>query len=93
MLKILQAKVQQYVNSELLDVQAEFRKSSRTRDQIANICWIIKKARDFQKNINFRFIDYAKAFDCVYHNKLWKILQEMGIPDHLTCVLRNLYAG
>ena len=92
-LKILQARVQQYVNSELPDVQAGFRKGRGTRDQIANICWIIKKAREFQKNIYFCFIDYAKAFDCVDHKKLWKILREMGIPDHLTCLLRNLYAG
>ena len=93
MLKILQARLQQYVNHELLDVQAGFRKGRGTRDQIAHICWIIEKAREFQKNINFWFIDYAKAFDCVDHNKLWKILKEMGIPDHLTCLLRNLYAG
>ena len=94
MLKILQARLQQYVNCELPDVQAEFRKGRGTRDQIANIHWIIrKKARKFQKNIYFCFIDYAKAFDYVDHNKLWKILQEMGIPDHLTCLLRNLYAG
>ena len=93
MLKILQARLQQYVNHELLDVQAGFRKGRGTRDQIARICWIIKKARKFQKNIYFCFIDYTKAFDCVAHNKLWKILQEMGIPDHLTCLLRNLYAG
>ena len=93
MLKILQAKLQQYMNRELLDVQAGFRKGRGTRDQIANICWIIKKAREFQKNIYFCFIDYVKAFDCVDHNKLWKILQEMGIPDHLTSLLRNLYAG
>ena len=92
MLKILQARLQQYVNHELSDVQAGFRKGRGTRDQIANICWIIEKARGFQKNIYF-FIVYAKAFDCVDHNKLWKILQEMGIPDHLTCLLRNLYAG
>ena len=78
---------------ELLDVQAGFRKGRGTRDQIGNICWIIKKAREFQKNIYFCFIDYAKAFDCVDHNKLWKIVKEMGIPDHLTCLLRNLYAG
>ena len=78
---------------ELPDVQAGFRKGRGTREQIANICWIIEKAREFQKNINFCRIDYAKAFDCVDHNKLWKILQEMGIPDHLTCLLRNLYAG
>ena len=92
-LKILQARLQQYVNCELLDVQAGFRKGRGTRDQIANICWIIKKAREFQKNIYFCFIDYAKAFDYVDDNKLWKILKEMGIPDHLTCLLRNLYAG
>ena len=93
MLKILQARLQQYVNRELPDVQAGFRKGRGTRDQIANICWIMEKAREFQKNIYFCFIDYAKAFDCVDHNKLWKILKEMGIPDHLTCLLRNLYAG
>ena len=93
MLKILQVRLQQYVNHELPDVQAEFRKGRGTRDQIANICWIIEKAREFQKNIYFCFIDYAKAFDCVDYNKLWKILQEMGIWDHLTCLLRNLYAG
>ena len=93
MLKILQARLQQYVNRELPDVQAGFRKGRGTRDQIANICWIIKKARESQKNMYFCFIDYAKAFDCVDHNKLWKILKEMGIPDHLTCLLRNLYAG
>ena len=93
MLKILQARLQQYMNRELPDVQAGFRKGRGTRDQIANICWIIKKAKDFQENIYFCFIDYAKAFDCVDHNKLWKILQEMGMPDHLTCLLRNLYAG
>ena len=81
------------MNHELPDVKAGFRKGRGTRDQIANICWIIKKAREFQKNIYFCFIDYAKAFDCVDHNKLWKILQEMGIPDHLTCLLRNLYTG
>ena len=91
MLKILQARLQQYMNCELPDVQAEFRKGSGTRDQIANICWIIKKAIEFQKNIYFCFIDYAKAFDCVDHN--WKILKEMGIPGHLTCLLRKLYAG
>ena len=90
MLKILQAKLQQYVNHELPDIQAGFRKGRGTRDQIANIRWIIKKAREFQKNIYFCFIDYAKAFD---HNLVWKILKEMGIPDHLTCLLRNLYAG
>ena len=93
MLIILQARLQQYVNRELPAVQAGFRKGRGTRDQIANILWIIEKAREFQKNIYFCFIDYAKAFDCVDHNKLWKILQEMGIPDHLTCLLRNLYAG
>ena len=93
MLKIFQARLQQYVNCELPDVQAGFRKGRRTRDQIANICWIIKKAREFQKNIYFCFLDYARAFDCVDHNKLWKSLKEMGIPDHLTCLLRNLYAG
>ena len=93
MLNILQARLQQYVNRELPDVQADFRKGRGTRDQIANIHWIIKKAREFQKNIYFCFIDYAKVFDCVDHNKLWKILKEMGIPDHLTCLLRNLYAG
>ena len=92
-LKILQARLQQYVNRELPDVQAGFRKGRGTRDQIANTHWIIKKVREFQKNIYFSFIDYAKAFDCVDHNKLWKILKEMGIPDHLTCLLRNLYAG
>ena len=92
MLKILQARLQQYMNRELADVQAGFRKDRGTRDQIANICWIIKKAREFQKNIYFCFIDYAKAFHCVDH-KLWKILKEMGIPDHLTYLLRNLYAG
>ena len=93
MLKILQARLQQYVNHEPPDVQGGFRKGRGTRDQIANICWIIEKAREFQKNIYFCFIDYAKAFDCVDHNKLWKILKETGIPDHLTCLLRNLYAG
>ena len=93
MLKILQARLKQYMNSELPDVQAGFRKGRGTRDQIANICWIIEKAREFQKNIYFCFIDYAKAFDCVDHNKLWKILKEMSIPDHLTCLLRNLFAG
>ena len=90
MLKILQARLQQYVNSELPDVQAGFRKGRGTRDQIANIRWIMKKARESQKSIYSCFIAYAKAFDCVDHNKLWKILQEMGIPDHLTCLLRNL---
>ena len=92
-LKILQARLQQYVNHELPDVQAGFRKGRGTRNQIANICWIIEKAREFQKNIYFCFIDYAKAFDCVDHNKLGKNLKEMGIPEHLTCLLRNLYAG
>ena len=91
-LKILQARLQHYVNCELLDVQAGFRKGG-TRDQIANIRWIFEKAREFQKNIYFCFIDYAKAFDCVDHSKLWKILKEINIPDHLTCLLRNLYAG
>ena len=93
MLKILQARLQQYVNHELPDVQAGFRKGRGTRDQIANILWIMEKPREFHKNIYFSFIDYAKAFDCVDHKKLWKILKEMGIPDHLTCLLRNLYAG
>ena len=92
MLKILQARLQQYVNQELPDVQAGFKKGTGTRDKIANIPWIIKKAREFQKNIYFCFIDYSKAFDCVDHNKLWEILKEMGIPDYLTCLLRNLYA-
>ena len=91
--KILQARLQQYVTWEIPDVQAAFRKARGTRDQIANICWISEKAKEFQKNIYFCFIDYAKAFDCVDHSKLWKILQELGIPDHLTCFLRNLYAG
>ena len=93
MLKILQARFQQYVNRELPDDQAGFRKGRGTRDQIANIHWITEKAKEFQKNIYFCFADYAKAFDCVGHNKLWKILKETGIPDHLTCLLRNLYAG
>ena len=93
MLKILQARLQQYMNYGLPDLQAEFRKGRGTRDQIANICWNIKKAREFQKNIYFCFTDYAKALDCVDHNKLWKILQEMGIPEDLTCLLRNMYAG
>ena len=93
MLKILQASLQQYMNHELSDVQAGFRKGRGTRDQIANICWIIKKAREFQKNIYFCFLDYAKVFDHVDHHKLWKILKDMGIPDHLICLLRNLYAG
>ena len=93
MLKTLQARLQQYVNCELPDVQAGFAKGRGTRDQPAIIHWVIKKAREFQKNIYFCFIDYVKAFDCVDHNKLWKILKEMGIPDHLTCLLRNLFAG
>ena len=93
MLKILQARLQQYMNHELPDVQAGFRKGTRTRNQIANIRWIIEKEREFQKIIYFCFIDCAKAFDCVDHNKLWKILKEMGIPDHLSCLLRTLYAG
>ena len=93
MLKIFHARLQHYVNQEFQDVQAGFRKGRGTRDQIANIYWIIKKARESQKNIYLCFIDYAKAFDCVDHNKLWNILKETGIPDHLTCLLRNLYAG
>ena len=93
MLKILQVRLQQYVNHELPDVQAGFIKGWGTRDQITNICWIIKNTRDFQKNIYFCFIDYAKVIDCVDHNKLLKILKKMGVPDHLTCLLRNLYAG
>ena len=93
MLKILQVRLQQYVNCECPDVQAGFRKGRGTRDQIANIRWIMEMAREFQKNIYFCFIDYAKIFDCMDHNKLWKILKEMGISDHLTCLLRNLYAG
>ena len=93
MLKILQARLQKYGNRELQDVQPGFRKGRGTRDQIVNICWIIEKAREFQENFYFCFIDYTKAFDCVDHNKLWKTLQEMGIPDHLTCLLGNLYAG
>ena len=93
MLKIPQARLQQYVNCELPDVQAGFRKGRGTRDQIANIHWIVEKAREFHKNICFCFLVYAKAFDCVDHNKLWKMLKEMRIPDHLTCLLRNLYAG
>ena len=92
-LKILQARFQQYMNQELPDVQGAFRKGRGTRDQIANMCWIIKKARGLQKNIYFCFTDYVKAFDSVDHNKLWKILQEMEMPDHLTCLLRNLHAG
>ena len=93
MLKILQARLQQSMNSEIPDIQVGFRKDRETRDQIANIHWIMEKAKEFQKTTYFCFIDYAKAFDCVDHNKLWKILKEMGIPDHLTCLLRNLYAG
>ena len=93
MLKILQARLQQYVNWELPDVQLDLGKNRGTRDQIANIWWIIEKAREFQKNIQFCFINYTKAFDSVDHNKLWKILKEMGIPDHLTCLLQNLYAS
>ena len=93
MLRILQARLQQCMNHGLTDVQAGFRKGRGTRDHIANIWWIMEKAREFQKIIYFCFIDYAIAFDCVLHNKLWNILQEMGIPDHLTCLLRNLYAG
>ena len=93
MLKILQARLQQYLNHELPDVQADFRKGRGTGDQIANIHWIMEKAREFQKNNYFCIIDYAKAYDCVGHNKLWKILQDMGIPYHVTCLLRNLYAG
>ena len=93
MLNILQARLQQYVNHELSDVQAGFRKGRVTRNRIANIRWIIEKAREFQRNIYFCVIDYAKAVDCVDHNKLWKILKEMGIPDHLTCLFRNLHAG
>ena len=93
MLSILQAWLQQYVNRELSDIQAVFRKERGTRDQIANVCWIIKQAREFQENIYFCLIDYAKAFNGMDHNKLWKILQEMGTPDHLTCFLKNLYAG
>ena len=93
MLKILQARLQKYMNLKLPDVQGGFRKGRGTRDKIANIQWIIEKAKGFQKNIYFCFIDYAKTFDCVDHNELWKILQEIGIPDHLTCLLTNLYAG
>ena len=93
MLKILQARLQQYVNRELPDVQARFRKGRGTRNQIANIRWIIEKARECQKNIYYCFIDYTKAFDCVDHHKLWKILKDMGIPDYLICLMRNLYAG
>ena len=93
MLKFLQARLQQYVDCELPDVQAGLRKGRGTRDQISNIRWIMEKTREFQKNVYLCYIDYAKAFDCVDHNKMWKILKEMGIPDHLTCLLRNLYAG
>ena len=93
MLKILQARLQHYINQELSDIQVGFRKGRGTRDQIANICWIIEKAREFQKNNYFCFTDYAKALDFVDHNKLWKILKEMGIPEYLTCLLRNLYMG
>ena len=93
MLKILLARLQQYWNHEIPDVQARFRKGRGTRDQMTNICWIMERPREFQKNIYLCFIDYAKAFDCVDHNKLWKILKEMGKPDHLTYLLRNLYAG
>ena len=93
MLKILHTRLQKYVNRELPDVQADFGKGKGTRNQIANICWIIKKAKEFQKSIYFCFIDYAKALVCVDYNKLWTILKEMGIPDHLTCLLRNLYEG
>ena len=93
MLKILQDRLQQYLNWELLDVQAGFRKGRGTRDQIANLHWIMEKAREFQKNIYFCFTDYTNALDCVDHNKLWRILKEMGIPDHLTCLLKNLYVG
>ena len=93
MLKIFQVRLQQYVNCELPDVQAGFRKGRGTRDETANTHWIMEKAREFQKNTYFCFIDYIKAFDCVGHNKLWKILKDMRIPDHLTCLLRNLYAG
>ena len=93
MLKILQARLQQHVNQDFPDVQGGFRKGRGTRDQTANICWVRVKPREFQKNIYFYFTDYAKAFDCVDHNKLWKILQDLGIPDHQICLLRNLYAG
>ena len=93
MLRILQVRLQEYVSLELPDVQDGFREARGTRDQIANICWIIEKARELQKNIKFCFIDYAKVFDCVHNNKLWEFLKEKGIPDHLTCLLRNLYAG
>ena len=93
MLKILQARLQEYMTHEIPDVQAGFRKGRGTRDQISNIRWVMEKTREFQKNVYLCYIDYAKAFDCVDHNKMWKILKEMGIPDHLTCLLRNLYAG
>ena len=93
MLKILQGRLQQYVNRELPNVQTGFRKGRRARDQISSIHWIIEKAREFQKNIYFCFLDYSNVFDCMDHNKLWKILKEMGVPDHLTCLLRNVYAG
>ena len=93
MLKILQGRLQQYVNRELPDVQADFTKGRGTRDQIANIRWIIKKAREFQENIYFCFMDYVKAFNCMDHNKLWTILKKRGTPDHLICLLRNIYAG
>ena len=93
MLKILQARLQQFMNRELLDIQVGFRKGRGTTDKIINVHWFVEKPREFQKNIYFCFTDYAKPFDCVDHNKLWKILQEMGIPDHLTCFLRNLYTG
>ena len=93
MLQILHARLQHYANQEFPDAQAGFRKGRRTRDLIANICWILEKAREFQENIYLRFIDYAKAFDCVYHDKVWRALRKMGIPDHLPCLLRNLYAG
>ena len=92
-LKILQVRLQQYVNQELPDVYTEFRRGRGTRDQMANICWIMEKARHFQKNISFCFIDHAKVFDCVDHNKLWKILKDIEVPDYLTCLLKNLYAG
>ena len=93
LLEFLQARLQEYTNRELPDVQTGFRKGRGTSHQLANICWITEKAREFQKNIYFCFIDNAKAFDCVDHNKLWKILKEIGMPDHLTCLLRNIYAG
>ena len=93
MLKILEARLQQYMHWEFPDVQAGFRKGRETRDQIANICWITEKAREFQKNIYYCFIDYTRAYDCVDHNQLWEIFKEMGIPDHFTCLMRNLYVG